>query len=230
MSMQQVSRSFRAAGVMAPGASGSSGAAAPHPRAATLAVAVLAAAALAGCATARRLDSDVASFGSWPQGRAPATFAFERLPSQQAQPERQAQVEDAALTALEGAGFRPAAAGAQADALVQVAARTLRYDRGYYGDPFLGGAGFYGRGGRWHGGGMGYGFGYGWGSSYYVNEVSLLIRDGRTQQPLYETRARSDGLWADVAVQAALFEAAMKDFPQQAVSPRRVTVEIPPPR
>jgi len=91
--------------------------------------------------------------------------------------------------------------------------------------------GYYG--GRWRGGGLGYGYGWGgsWGGgSYYVNEVSLLIRDSRTQQTLYETRAQNSGLWADAAVRTALFEAAMKDFPQQAVNPRRVTIEIPPRR
>lgn len=196
-----------------------------------LAAALLAVAALGGCATARLVESDVTSFGSWPETRAPGTFAFERLPSQQTQPERQAELEGAALPALEGAGFRPAAAGAAADALVQVAARTLRYDRGAWGDPFLRGGAFYGGyGGRWRGGGLGLGY-YGWGASpYYVTEVSLLVRDGRTKQVLYETSARNDGLWGDVAVRAALFEAAMKDFPRQAVNPRRVRVEIPPPR
>ena len=194
---------------------------------------------LAGCGTTRLLDSDVNSFGAWPAGRAPATFAFERLPSQQAQPEQQAQLEAAALPALEQAGFRPAAApsppagaapgpGAP-DVLVQVAARTLRYDGGWNGDPFWPGGAFYRGGvGRWRGGGS---FGLygvrGWSPTYYLNEVSLLIRDARSQQVLYETRAQNDGVWFDAAVRAALFDAALKDFPRPALSPRRVTVEIP---
>ena len=194
---------------------------------------------LAGCGTTRLIDSDVNSFGAWPTGRAPATFAFERLPSQQARPDQQAQLEAAALPALEQAGFRwagglaPMAGAALAsgapDVLVQVSARTLRYDGGWNGDPFWPGGAFYRGGvGRWRGGGS---FGLygarGWSPTYYLNEVSLLIRDARSQQMLYETRAQNDGVWFDAAVRAALFDAALKDFPRPAVSPRRVTVEIP---
>lgn len=194
---------------------------------------------MTGCASTRLLDSDVSSFGTWPAGRVPATFAFERLPSQQAQPQQQAQLEAAALPALEQAGFRPAAAPSPStglapasnvpDVLVQVAARTLRYDGGWNGDPFWPGGAFYRGGvGRWRGGGS---FGLygvrGWSPTYYLNEVSLLIRDARTQQVLYETRAQNDGVWFDAAVRAALFDAALRDFPRPALSPRRVTVEIP---
>ena len=187
---------------------------------------MLLAATLAGCATVRRVDAEVSSFGNWPQARTPSTFAFERLPSQQARPEEQDQLEGAALPALETAGFRPAPAGTAADVLVQISARTLRQDRGYgypYGDPFMRGGLYYGS--RFRAGGLG--LGYGWGPTWYVTEVSMLIRDGRTKQPLYETRASHQGVWADVAVRAALFEAAMKDFPRAAVSPRGVIVDIP---
>ena len=205
------------------------------PTLSTLALAGL----LAGCASTRLVDSDVNSFGAWPPGRAPATFAFERLPSQQAQPEQQAQLEAAALPALEQAGFRPAAARAPSagtapalvppDVLVQVAARTLRYDGAWNGDPFWPGGAFYRGGvGRWRGGGSVGLYGVrGWAPTYYLNEVSMLIRDARTQQVLYETRAQNDGVWFDAAVRAALFDAALKDFPRPALSPRRVTVEIP---
>ena len=216
----------------------------PKTRDASTTFSTLSALALAGlmtgCASTRLLDSDVNSFGNWPAGRAPGTFAFERLPSQQAQPGQQAQIEAAALPALEQAGFRPAVApppsstgGAPAfrapEVLVQVAARTLRYDGGWNGDPFWPGGAFYRGGvGRWRGGGS-YGlYGVrGWSPTYYLNEVSLLIRDARSQQVLYETRAQNDGVWFDAAVHAALFEAALKDFPRPALSPRRVTVEIP---
>ena len=44
------------------------------------------AALLSGCA-ATQLDANVHTVGTWPQGRAPGTFAFERLPSQQARAE-----------------------------------------------------------------------------------------------------------------------------------------------
>ena len=194
------------------------------PRRTVLLAALGVAAALAGCATTRLVEADVSSFGGWPENRTPGSYAFERLPSQQADPQRQAELEAASQFALEGAGFKPAGATAP-DVRVQVAARTLRDDRGaYWGDPFWRGGAFYGS--RWRG--SGFGLGYGWAPTYYLTEVSLLVRDARTQQVLYETRAQHNGVWGDVAVRAALFEAAMKDFPRPAISPRRVTVQIAP--
>ncbi len=58
--------------------------------------------------------------------------------------------------------------------------------------------------------------------------VDMLIRDRRSKQTLYETHARYDrqGV-ADDRLYPWLFEAALKDFPYQAVSPRAVTVTIP---
>ena len=39
---------------------------------------------LGGCAAFNNLASDVSSYGPWPAERKPASFVFERLPSQQA--------------------------------------------------------------------------------------------------------------------------------------------------
>jgi hypothetical protein len=193
---------------------------------------LLLAAVLGGCA-ATRLDADVHTQGAWPAGRAPGSFAFERLPSQDANASEQDRLEASALPAIVQAGFKPAQ-GAPPDVLVQVAARTgqgqmIYRDPFYYG-PAWGGAGLYG--GRWWGAGMGYG-GWGWGYAaplgytYYAYEVSLLILDARSHQALYETRAQSDGAWPDEGTWAALCAAALRDFPYAAVSPRRVTVDLP---
>lgn len=190
----------------------------------TLAI-VVATVALAGCGTTRLVNSDVNTFGAWPDGRAPASFVFERLPSQEARAPEQEQLEAAALPALEHAGFKQVSSGA-ADVMVQVAARTLHFDRidPFY-DPFWRGNAFYYN--RWRGAGLGLGLGAHYGTPYYVNEVSLLIRDGKSKQVLYETRAQNDGRGSDEGVRMALFEAALKDFPRTAISPRRVTVEVP---
>lgn len=182
---------------------------------------------LTGCA-ATRLDASVSTAGNWPAGRAPGSFAFERLPSQAAQASEQDKLEAAALPALAQAGFRPAQ-GEAADVRVQLAARTLQ-GQAVYADPFygLGGAGLWG--GRWRGAGWGYGagwgFGPGWGYPYYVLEVALLIVDAGSGRTLYETRAQSDGTATGDGVWAALFAAALKDFPYAAVSPRSVRVEL----
>ena len=57
-------------------------------------------AALAGCASLNSLESDVSSYSRWPAGRAPATYAFERLPSQQAHPQQAQVIEDSARRAV----------------------------------------------------------------------------------------------------------------------------------
>ena len=116
--------------------------------------ALLATAALVGgCASLNSVDSEVSSFSRWPTGRAPATYAFERLPSQQDRPEQQQRLEDAARSAVEAAGFAPAADPKGADVTVQVGARITAYDRSPFDDPFWWGPGlhrpfFFSRGGR----------------------------------------------------------------------------------
>ena len=66
---------------------------------------------LGGCAAFNNLSSEVSTYGPWPAERKPGAFVFERLPSQQAQPEQQSQLEAAARGALEAAGFRPTPRG-----------------------------------------------------------------------------------------------------------------------
>jgi hypothetical protein len=189
---------------------------------------------LGGCA-ATRLDANVHTVGNWPVGRAPGTFTFERLPSQMTQAAEQDRLEADALPALQKAGLRPAAVGEAPDLRVQVAARTIQgqvvYAGPYYGGPWGGPMGPWG-GARWGapGWGWGYGAGWGWGApgyAYYLFEVAVLILDARSQQSLYETRAQSEGSAPEAWTWAALCEAALKDFPLPAVSPRRVTVELP---
>ena len=177
-----------------------------------------------GCASLNKIDSDVNSYSHWPAGREPSTYAFERLPSQQAQPEQQDQLEQAARDALAKAGFTEASDPAASDVTVQVSARVTRQDYSLYDEPFgwRGGL-WYGRG-RWWGGP---GFGLSYQSPRYEREVALLIRDRRSGEALYETRASSDGLSSgNEQLLAAMFEAALKDFPQPAVNPRRISVPL----
>jgi hypothetical protein len=61
----------------------------------------------------------------------------------------------------------------------------------------------------------------------YEREVAVLMRDRRTGQVLYETRASNESLsGGDGTTFAAMFEAALKDFPQPAVNPRRVSIPL----
>lgn len=188
---------------------------------------------LTGCAAMRSLDSDVSSYSRWPAERKPATYAFERLPSQQSRPEQQQLLEDAARPALEAAGFARANEPQGADVTVQLGARVTQTERSPFDDPLWWGSGlhrpfFYARRGRIF---SGLGWPYGWGprlNDYgYEREVAVLIRDRRTGEPLYEARANNDGLSPLLATALpAMFEAALKDFPGGGVNPRRVTVEL----
>lgn len=192
-------------------------------------------AALAGCASLNTIDSNVSAFSRWPAGRAPATYAFERLPSQQAHPQQTQMLEDSARRAVEAAGFAPAPEGSTPDVSIQLGARVAETDRSPFDDPF-----WYGSYGIWHRP-FAYGrfgrpfFGPGWRGSwgpghdypYYEREVALLIRDKRSGDPLYEARAASEGTSSAVAdVLPAMFSATLRDFPAgSATNPHRVTAE-----
>jgi hypothetical protein len=190
---------------------------------------LLSVAVLSGCAAMNRLDNQVSSYGAWPAGKTPSTYAFERLPSQQQQvPREQIALEEAARPALEAVGFRAAADPASADVLVQLGAavRADRVDTWPY------------RGFGWHGlrrvGYYGYGYGFGGRlspglghSPTYDREVVVLIRDRRTGQTVYETRAATSGFSPSISsLLPAMFEAALKDFPVADGKPRRVVTEI----
>ena len=179
---------------------------------------------LSACATTRQLDNDVSTFSQWPAGRKPASYAFERLPSQQARAEQQQQLEDAARGAVEAAGFTATAEDKEADVSVQVGARAFGTERGLYDDPF------WWRGGmsmRWRRGYYSPAWGFHYTNPVYEREVALLIRDRKSGQALYEARAsNATGSSSSAAILTAMFEAAMKDFPSPGVNPRRVTVEV----
>ncbi|MES2090770.1 MAG: DUF4136 domain-containing protein [Pseudomonadota bacterium] len=186
---------------------------------------------MTGCAGLRNVTSEVSSYGSWPTGRAPGQYVFERLPSQQANTELQAKVEAAAVPALSAAGFKPAAMPDQADVLVQVSAQeqTLSSPYAPYGAYGHGPYGRVGMGGWFGSGGFsGIGLGLSFEPPITQAQVDLLIRDRRSNQVLYETHAvhrRNGGL--DERLLVPMFEAALKDFPTPAVSPRQVTVPLP---
>ncbi len=182
------------------------------------------AALLSGCATVTTVGSDVATYGEWPAGRKPATYRFERLPSQQALGAQTEALEAAAAPALAKAGFTPAAEGQPADVVVQVGSRNWQVVDRRWDDRLW-----------WPGGGFGWhrGWGYPYRTSLYwqgslptrtEREIALLIRDGASGKPLFEARAASDQAGNDATLRAAMFEAALQDFPKLGINPRRVVV------
>jgi hypothetical protein len=188
--------------------------------------ALVLAGALAGCAGFNTVQGDLSTWGEWPAGRAPGSYAFDRLPSQQARPDEAERLERAARPALEAAGFRAAGAGAAPDVLVQVAARTTQTGPDLWADP-LWWRGGYGLARRpWIG--PTWGFDARFESRRYEREVALLLRDGASGKPLYESRVANEGssMGSDSLIQA-MFAAALVDFPRTGPNPRPVTVTLP---
>ena len=202
-------------------------------------VALAGATLLAGCAGINAVDTSVATFGAWPADVAPGTYAFDRLPSQQANPQRQQSLENAAAQALAVAGFRPAAEGSAPSVMIQIGARTERFEQAPWDDPFwwggprrFGYSGWVGPGpwGPWGP----YGFRRGIWAPYppqpdiYLHEVALLIRDAGTGKALYETRASTDGYSSGGdRLLAAMFDASLKDFPRTNDKAHNVRVMLP---
>jgi len=210
------------------------------------ATALALASALGGCASLNQLTSAVSTYSVWPAERRPSTYVFERLPSQQANPQQQQVLEDAATRAMQLAGFTPVTDPGAADVTVTLGARVYASQVSPYDDPywwrgglwghrhfFCCGYGGFGRPfGPW-GSPWSYPWGYPWGYPYYSytttyeREVALVIRDRRTGQALYESRVTNDGYSPSImSLLAAMFEAGLKDFPQGGVNQRRVTTQI----
>jgi Domain of unknown function (DUF4136) len=183
---------------------------------------------MTGCASTRLVDSDVTAFSAWTSAPpAPGTsYRFERLPSQQANPQ-QDQLEALAQTSLARVGM--VRAEAAAPFTVQVVAGTQRVERLFDDGFLLGGPGLYGGPfgyGPYGGGPFGSPFSR-FGELYYTREVRLQMRDLRSNQVVFESRALHDGPWSDSwNVYPAMLDAALAGFPQPVPGRRRIDVQI----
>jgi len=199
------------------------------------------AAALGGCANLNTVSSEVATYGTWPGDRVPGTYAFERLPSQEKNIQRQEHLEASASRALETAGFTRADDAAKAEYTVQVGARIERTEPDPWDDPFWASGFYHHPYGPWRGPygphWRRWGPGPWWGPYPYpypydypdqfLREIALLIRDSATGKPMYEARAVSVGAseGGDPLI-AAMFDAALKEFPQANDQVHTVTAEM----
>lgn len=189
-------------------------------RLATLA-ALAAAVVLAACGT-YTLDNTVQSFSQLQGVPAPATYRFDRLPSQQGP--LQAQLEAMADQSLQAAGLRRDDANPRYS--VQVSARTIE-TLSPWADPWDG-YGWGWRAGAWrwrrtHA----FGFSAYQEPSWYHREVNVIVRELATNRVVYESRAISDAPYLDAAkVFPAMFQAAMQGFPNPPQGPRVVNVQI----
>ncbi len=184
-----------------------------------------AAALLAGCASTRVVDSQVQSWSTLSTPPAPPTYRLEKLPSQQASAKVFAPIEALAHAALQRAGLQRDDAQPRLIAEVGVRAGQALPDWPHY-PP------------AWWGWGPGRGWRYGMRPgvmlrelppTLYRREVSLELRDARTQQVVYEASALFEDVWADdPAVFGVLFDAALSGFPQPPQGPRQVRLPLAP--
>jgi hypothetical protein len=180
--------------------------------------AVVLAALLAACASTYTLDNTVQSFSQLQGLPAPATYRFDRLPSQQ--DVTQAQLEAMADPALNAAGLKRDDSHPHYG--VQISARTDQ-TLSPWADPW-GPWGFGGWGWRRH---WGFGMRYNMDPPWYHREVNVIVRDLATNKVVYESRAVSDGPYFDAAkVFPAMFQAALQGFPNPPAGPRTVNVQV----
>jgi hypothetical protein len=182
---------------------------------------IVAAVVLAGCASTYTLDNTVQSFSQLQALPSPATYRFERLPSQQ--DPAHAQLEAMADQALNAAGLRRDDANPRY--AVEVGARTAETLSPWadpWGPPYGWGWGGWGRRRYW-----GAGFGMHYEPPWYHREVNIIVRDVATHRVVYESRAISDGPYFDAAkVFPAMFQAALQGFPNPPSGPRVVNIQI----
>jgi len=194
--------------------------------------ALLLVATLSGCATSWVVDSDVKSFSSLDTVPPGATYRFERLPSQQADPARQESLEAMAAAALDKVGLRRDDARPQYSAQIgaRVTARLSPWaDPWLFDGPWGYDYGYPGYARRWYGGGWygGPAFMPPAANPWYEREVSIVLRDIGSNRVVYETRARNDGPYnLSAAILPVMFQAALQGFPNPPQGERRVNIEL----
>lgn len=200
----------------------------------SLGLAALVLSGLTGCASMRLIDSDVVSVAAVPPGMSlqGAKYRFERLPSQTHNPEA-GLAEQQAQAAMTAVGLVRDDAGASLSVMVGFSGSQYLADP--WGRPIAAGWTPYGNvsiGSGW-GGHVGSHIGLGVGMrfpppTHYLREVSVVMRDLKSGQVVYETRASHSGPWRDNApIFATLFQAALAHFPNPPAGPRRVNIELP---
>jgi hypothetical protein len=200
----------------------------------TVALAAMALGFLTGCASMRLIDSDVVSVAAVPPGMSlqGAKYRFERLPSQVHNPEA-GLAEQQAQAAMTAVGL--VRDDATASLSVMLGFSGSQYLADPWGRPLAPGWTPFGSItiGSGFGGGLGSHVGLGMGMrfpppTYYRREVSVVMRDLKSGQVVYETRASHAGPWSDsMPIFATLFQAALANFPNPPAGLRRVNIELP---
>jgi len=184
-----------------------------NPRALYAGVCLLLLGLLTGCASLREVPVTVQSYSSLTEPLESTSYRLERLPSQQDEHGRFAQILAQAEQALSAAGLQRD--DKQGRWIVQISADTDVSDESPW-------PRYYSAYSPWWPYAP-YGFGPAWGSFYwdppparpiYRRSVRLLLRDSQSGQLVYETSAEYRGMRSNrLEVFAVLFQAALQDFP-----------------
>jgi len=194
-------------------------------RAWLLSLAVGLALGLGGCASSRVIDSEVRSFSGSVAPATPATYGFDRLPSQSGDARAQAaqeRLEALASAALADVGLTQSDSNpqylAQISATVEQMARTPVV-------PSWGLSGFWG----FHQPSVGFGMNWAMEPPWSRYVVQIVLRDSGSKQVVFESAAQHIGPWSDAAnILPAVLRAALRDYPNPAPQGTTVRVEVGP--
>ncbi len=183
---------------------------------------------LAGCSGMRIVDADVRAFSVGQGVVVPATYRFERLPSQQQPGTSRNHLEAIAQAELAKVGLLRDDVAPRYS--VMIALQLARDPRAPWDDPPLWGGMYHGNIVVLPSGAMVLApmMAIQFDMPYYRREVHLLVRRLSDGVLVFESRANHDGRWSDDdAVVPAMFEAALRGFPNPPQGLRRVDIEIP---
>ncbi len=190
---------------------------------------------LSACASTRVVDSEVRSFSGSVAATTPASYRFDRLPSQTGDDRAQAaqeRLEALADAALADVGLTQSDSNTRY--LAQISATVEQIARTPVRRPFMPFAPFspfppmgMGGVGGFHQAPLGFGTGMEPPWSRYL--VHIVLRDASTGQVVFESAAQHTGPWADAAnIVPAVLRAALRDYPNTAPQGSTVRVEVGP--
>ena len=175
---------------------------------------------LGGCATTRIIDSEVRSFAGVTPPAQPASYRFERLPSQDLQPYAQERLETIAQPLLESVGLRKEVTEPKYALVMKASVEAIEnptFSRSWKRQQWLDRDGFM----RLPSMGLMLE------PSWQRYSVSLVLRDIASSQTVFESSAQHMGPWSDTQqLLPAVIRAALSDYPRAQPQPHSVFIEV----
>ena len=175
---------------------------------------------LGGCATTRIIDSEVRSFAGSTPPTQPASYRFERLPSQDLQSYAQERLETIAQPLLESVGLRKEVTEPKYALVMKASVEAIEnptFSRSWKRQQWLDRDGFM----RLPSMGLMLE------PSWQRYSVSLVLRDIASSQTVFESSAQHMGPWSDTQqLLPAVIRAALSDYPRAQPQPHSVFIEV----